>query len=146
MNFRWTLWRKSYKLKATKVMLEILTVTQTTLTPTITKKTESRKLSVYPVAHVETPTIPQRTVTVEPMQQTGHFRGKANRQQRTEVRNRTNITIYPRVSRLQPKPLTESVTSSLRNYTWQTTKLITLSPIPEVVWQQPPEISMDFSS
>ena len=61
-------------------MLEILAVTQTFLTPTITKMTERLKLSVYPVEHVETQNIPQRNVTMEPMQQTGRFPGRANRQ------------------------------------------------------------------
>ena len=57
------------------VMLEISTVTQTTLTPTITKLTENLELSTLPVRQVAKRTTPQRDVTLEPMQQTSHFPG-----------------------------------------------------------------------
>ena len=45
--------------------------------------TENLKLSAYTAEHVETQNTPQRIVTMEPMQQTGHFTGRANRQDRT---------------------------------------------------------------
>ena len=68
------------------MMLEISTVTQTTLTPTITKLTENLELSTIPVRQVAKRTTPQRDVTLEPMQQTGHFPG------RTNLKNRTHTT------------------------------------------------------
>ena len=51
-------------MKEIRKQLEFLLVTQTTLIPTITKETESVKLSVNPVEHVETQTIPERKVTM----------------------------------------------------------------------------------
>ena len=63
------------------------TVTQTTLTPTTTKLTETLELSALPVRHVAKRTIPQRDVTLEPMQQTGPFPG------RTNLKNRTHTTV-----------------------------------------------------
>ena len=68
-------------------MLEISTVTQTTLTPTITKLTETLELSTLPVRHVKKRATPQRDVTLEPMQQTGPFPG------RTNLKNRTHTTV-----------------------------------------------------
>ena len=56
-------------------MLEITTKTQTTLTPAITNMTENLELSTLPVRHVAERTTPQRDVTLEPMQETGHFPG-----------------------------------------------------------------------
>ena len=47
-------------------MLEISTVTQTTLTPTTTKSTEDLELSALPVSFVAKRTFPQRDVTLEP--------------------------------------------------------------------------------
>ena len=52
------------------MMLEISTVTQTTLAPTITKLTENLELPTLPVRHVAKRTTPQRDVTLEPMQAT----------------------------------------------------------------------------
>ena len=76
-----------------KKILEVLTVTLTTITPKISKNTEPLKLSAYPVEYVETQTSPQRKVTIEPMQQTGHFPGRANRQYRTDLIYKRNRTI-----------------------------------------------------
>ena len=84
-------------------MLEISTVADITLTPTITEMTENPKLSAYLVEHVETQTIPQRKITMEPMQQTDHFSERANRQDGADINYRTNRTIELRVSRLRPK-------------------------------------------
>ena len=112
MKLKWTLWRTNNKLKATQMMLEISTVTQTTLTPTITKSTENPELSTLPVKHVAKRTTPQRHVTLEPMQQTGHFPG------RTNIKNRTHTTVYLVVSRLQPNILTRNASFSLRNGDW----------------------------
>ena len=59
----------------------------TTLTPTITKLTETLELSTLLVRHVAKRTTPQRDVTLEPMQQTGHFPG------RTNLKNRIHTTV-----------------------------------------------------
>ena len=67
------------------MMLELSTVTQTTLTPTITNLTENLELSTHPVRHVAKRTTPQRDVTFEPMQQTGHFPGRTNLKNRTHA-------------------------------------------------------------
>ena len=53
-------------------------------------------------------------VTMEPMQPAGRFYGRANRQYRTELINRTNRAKKLRMSRLRPKPRAESAMSSLR--------------------------------
>ena len=76
---------------------------------TTTKLTENLELSTLPVRHVAKPTTPQRDVTLEPMQQTGHFPG------RTNLKNRTHTTVYLVLSMLQPNILTINVTFSLRN-------------------------------
>ena len=64
--------------------------------------TESVKLSAYTVEHVETQNILQRNVTMEPMQQTGNIPGRANRQDKTDLKYTTNRTIKSRMYRLQP--------------------------------------------
>ena len=51
------------------------------------KMTGSLELSTLPVRHVAKWTTPQRDVTLEPMQQTGHFPG------RTNFKNRTHTTV-----------------------------------------------------
>ena len=79
--------------KLMTTLLEVLTVTQTTLSPKVTKMTKGLKLSVYPVERVETQTIQQRNVTMEPIQHTGHFPGRANWQYRTDLSYRKNRTI-----------------------------------------------------
>ena len=66
---------------------ELSTVTQTTLTPTITKLTENLELYTLPVRHLAKRTTPKRDVTLEPMQQTDHFPG------RTNLKNRTHTTV-----------------------------------------------------
>ena len=49
-------------------MLELSTVTQTTLTPTITKLAENLERSTLPVRHVAKRTTPRRDVMLEPIQ------------------------------------------------------------------------------
>ena len=68
MKLRWTQWRTNNKLKATQMMPEISTVTQMTLTPTITKLAENLELSTLPARHVAKRTTPQRDAMLEPMQ------------------------------------------------------------------------------
>ena len=80
------------KLKATKIMPEISTVTQLTLTPTTTKMTDSLELSTLPVRKVARRTTPQRDVMLEPMHQTGHLAGRADRDDRLDLENRTHNT------------------------------------------------------
>ena len=75
------------QIEPTQIMLEISTVTQTTLTPTTTKLAENLELSTLPVTHVAKRTTPQRDVSLEPMQQTSHFPG------RTNLKNRTHMTV-----------------------------------------------------
>ena len=58
-----------------------------TLTSRITKMTQNLELSTLTVTHVAKRTTPQRDVTLEPMQQTGHFLG------RTNLKNRTYTTV-----------------------------------------------------
>ena len=72
-------------MKATKIMPEISKVTETTLTPTITKMTEILELSGLPVRYVPKRTTPQRAVKTEPMHQTDHFPGRANREDRSDL-------------------------------------------------------------
>ena len=55
-------------LKATKMMPEISTVTQMTLTATITKLAENLEPSTLPVRHVAKRTTPKRDIMFEPMQ------------------------------------------------------------------------------
>ena len=97
------------KLKATQIMLEIPTVTQRTITPTITKLTKNLELSTLLGRQVAKRTTPQRHVTLEPMQQTGHFPG------RTNLKNRTHKTVKLVMSRLQPNILTRNAIFPLRN-------------------------------
>ena len=75
------------KVKATHIMLEKSTVTQTAPTPTITTMTENLQLCTLPLRHMAKRTTPQRDVTLEPMQQTGHFPGRIN------LKNRTHTTV-----------------------------------------------------
>ena len=109
------------------------------------KMMDSLKLSAYTVENGKTQTTPQTNVTLEPTQQTGHFPERANRQEKSDLKRRTNRRIYPRVSRLLPNFWIESVTSSF----WtacdrlETINLITLSPITEAVRLEPPDKSMD---
>ena len=60
------------------MMLAISTVTLVTLAQTIKMLTENLELFTHPVRHVAKRTIPQRDVTLEPMQQTGHLPGRTN--------------------------------------------------------------------
>ena len=69
-------------------MLEILTVTKTTPISTITKMTNSLKLSSYTMEHVETQNTPERNVLMESMQQTGLFPGRTTQQDRTDLKYR----------------------------------------------------------
>ena len=52
--------------------------------PKIMKMTTNLELSTHPVKHVGKRITPQRDVILEPMQQTGHFPGKANLNNRTQ--------------------------------------------------------------
>ena len=81
------------KLKILKIILETDTVTpitlsQTTIRTTSTTKSAmqngSQKLFIHPLRHVARRTTPQRDVMLEPMQQTGHFAGRANLNNRTQ--------------------------------------------------------------
>ena len=83
----------------------------------------------------------QRNVTMEPMQQTGHFPGSTERTsstKRTEQYNQECHSCGPCFELDLPRLYSETACDRL-----ETNKLIKLSPIPEVAWQQPPEISMD---
>ena len=84
------------QLKTIKLILETETMTPITLsqtttptistTKTVTELKGSQKLFIHSVRHVARRTTPQRDVILEPMQQTGHFPGRAklnNRTQRT---------------------------------------------------------------
>ena len=55
--------------------------------PTITKFSETLELSTLPVRHVAKRTTPQRDVMFEPTEQTGHFPGRAN------LNNKTHRTV-----------------------------------------------------
>ena len=115
------------KLKLLKILLETKTVTPinrtqtiitkitTTTTKTVTELKGSQKLFILSVRHVAKRTTPQRDVMFEPMQQKGHFPGRANRQDRVDVINRTHRTVLLIVSGLQPNILTRNATFSLRN-------------------------------
>ena len=65
------------------VMLTTLTTTKT-----VTKLKESQKLFIHPARHVAKRTTPQTDVMLEPMQQTGHFLGRANRKDRVDIINK----------------------------------------------------------
>ena len=58
------------------------------LTPTKTKITANLELSTFPVRHVAKRTTPQRGFMPEPMHPTGHFPGRANREDRLDRKNR----------------------------------------------------------
>ena len=94
------------KMKVLKILLETKTVTSITLTQTatstiitttttkiVTELKGSQKLFIHPARHVAKRTTPQRDVMLEPMQQTGHFPGRANRKDRVDVINRTHRTV-----------------------------------------------------
>ena len=70
------------------VMLTTLTTTKTA-----TKLKESQKLFIHPARHVAKRTTPKTDVMLEPMQQTGHFPGRANRKDRVDIINRTHRTV-----------------------------------------------------
>ena len=85
------------KLKILKFIQEIETVTPITIsqtttptiittstTKTVTELKGSQKLFIHPLRHVERRTTPYRDVMLEPMQQTGHFPGRANLKNRTQ--------------------------------------------------------------
>ena len=66
--------------------------------PTKTIKTkveqnENQKLFIHAVKHVAKRTTPQGDVMFEPMQQTGHFPGRANRENIVDNINRTRRTV-----------------------------------------------------
>ena len=102
-------WKNSEnKLKIPKIFPETKTVTPVTLTQTetwtivtitttttkaVTELKGSQKLFIYPVRYVAKRTTPQRDVMLEPMQQTGHFPGRANRKDRVDINNRTHRTV-----------------------------------------------------
>ena len=80
-------------LETTKVHPQTLTPTPTTTTTiTTTKITENLELSTLLMRHVATRTTPQRDVVMEPMQQTGHFVGRGNQEDRLDLKNRTHST------------------------------------------------------
>ena len=56
------------QIDATQIILDLSTVTQMTLTPTITKLADNLELSTLPVRRVAKRTTPQRDVMLEPMQ------------------------------------------------------------------------------
>ena len=118
-------------------MLENVTATRTTLTPTTKKTTKSLKMSAYPVENVEIQTIPQRNVTMEPMQQTNHFpRSKTGNTERTSTTRRgdqynqqchgCSPCFQLNLPRLHSGTACEGP---------ETIELITLPRTPEVVWQ-----------
>ena len=59
----------------------------------VTKLKGSQKLSIHAVRHVPKRTTPQRDVMFEPMQQKGHFPGRANRKDRVDIINTTHRTV-----------------------------------------------------
>ena len=156
-------WKNSgNKLKILKILLEIKTVTPrtltqtttstiitTTTTKTVTELKRSKKLFIHAVRHVAKRTTSQRDVMFEPMQQKSHFPGRANRNDRVNIINRTHRTrtVLLIVSGLQPNILTRNATFSLRICDWQTgDQKKKIPPIPGVVWQQPLETSVESSN
>ena len=87
----------------------------TTTTKTMTELKGSQKLFINAVRHVEKRIIPQRDAIFEPMQQKGHFPGRAIRKDRVDIISRTHRTVLLVVSGLQPDNLTRSAISSVRN-------------------------------
>ena len=69
------------------------TIITTTTTKTVTKSKLYQKLFIHPVRHVAKRTTPQRGVMLEPMQQTGHFPGRANRKDRGDLNSRTQTLV-----------------------------------------------------
>ena len=153
-------WKNSEnKLKNLKIILETNTVTPKTLTQIatltiITKTTTTiktvtelkRRLKVFfhPVRRVAKRTTPQRDVMLEPMQQTGHFLERANRQDRVDIINRTQRTVWFVVFWPQPNIFTRNATFSLRNCEWQTgDHQRKIPPFPGAAWQQPLETSVE---
>ena len=55
--------------------------------------TENIKLSAFTVRHVAKRTTPQRVVKLDPMQQADHFPGRANRNDRIDINERTHKTL-----------------------------------------------------
>ena len=64
-----------------------------TTTKTVTELKGSQELFIIPVRHVAKRTTPQRDVMLEPMQQTCHIPGTANRKDRVDIINRTHRTV-----------------------------------------------------
>ena len=102
------------KLKITKIIPETKTVTpipltrtvmstKTTITETITKLKQSRKLSTHPVRHVEKQTTPQRNATLEPRQPTDRLPGTENRKDKIRYQREPIKVILMKLLKLQPK-------------------------------------------
>ena len=152
-------WTRKSRLKAHKLILATKKVAPRTLLPTTTKfiiktikrvikQNESQKLFIHAVVRPVAKRItPQRNAMFEPMQQKGHFIGRANRKDRVDTINRTHRTVWLVVSGPQPNILTRNATSSLRNCDWQTgdhqKKFLSIAG---VVWQQLLETSVESSS
>ena len=103
MKLIWTTrWSTNNKLKTTKIMPEKSTVIQTTLTTTKTKMTECLELSTLLVRHVAKRSTPQREVLLKPMHQTGHFLGRANQEDRLDLKDKKHNTWYMSVPRQLP--------------------------------------------
>ena len=69
---------------------------------------------------MERQTTPQGYATMEPIQQTGHFHGKAKPQDSMNLNNRTHRTMKPTVLKLEPSFWTTRATSSLWSCEWLT--------------------------
>ena len=93
------------ELKILEILLETKTVTPktltqattstiktTTTTKTVTQLKGSQQLFIHGVRHVAKRTTTQRDVMLRPMQQTGHFPGRANRKDRVDIIHRTHST------------------------------------------------------
>ena len=123
------------------------TILTTKTIKTVIEQNESQKLFIHAVRHVAKGTTPQKDVMFEPMQQTSHCPGRANRRDRVDITNRTHRTVWLLVSRPKSKILTRNASSSLQNCEWQTgDHQKKTPPIPDVVWQQLLEISVESSS
>ena len=86
-------------LKTKKVTPETLTQTTTstiitiTTTKTVTQPKRSQQLVIHGVRHVAKRTTPRRDVMLGPMQQAGHFPGRANRKDRVDIISKTRRTV-----------------------------------------------------
>ena len=144
MNFRWTLWRKNYNLKATRIMLEIIIVTQTFLTPTKSKMTESLKLCTlwnmwkHKASHGDMLLWSQCSKQANSLEEQTGSTGRTSATDWTKQCKWVCHDCSPSFELKMPRVRSRIACDRLK-----TTKLITLSPILEVVWQRPPEISMD---